>query len=102
MSWTPRQTDLIKNQLADLGKLLGGKRAKWDSPQPNTGQGKGTRRVGGRQKSDTSNGWYCKHCEFYNIGYRPVCLKCKEQKAPKKDPPGEESEDCVLFCQVAR
>eukprot|EP00971_Amphidinium_carterae_P085206 1685746-Amphidinium_carterae.2 len=88
MSWTPRQTELLKKQLMGLGKLLGGKPARRIPQQPNKGQGKGTCRGGGRQISDKSDGWYCKHCEFYNFGYRPVCFRYKEVKAPKKHPPG--------------
>eukprot|EP00971_Amphidinium_carterae_P015275 301366-Amphidinium_carterae.1 len=78
MSWTPKQTEQIKQQLAALSKMLGGKPAQWNSQQTNKGQGKGICRGGGWQKSDKSDGWYCKHCEFYNFGYRPVCFKCKE------------------------
>eukprot|EP00971_Amphidinium_carterae_P135772 2689996-Amphidinium_carterae.1 len=50
-------------------------------------QGKGRVRRGG-MRANKSEGWYCKHCDFYNFGYRPVCFRYKEQKAPRKDPPG--------------
>eukprot|EP00971_Amphidinium_carterae_P187914 3730085-Amphidinium_carterae.1 len=72
----------LKKQLAALQKQLGNKPA--GAQQPNKGSGKG----GGKRNSDKSDGWYCKHCEFYNFGYRPVCFKCKEVKAPKKETPG--------------
>eukprot|EP00971_Amphidinium_carterae_P185304 3679514-Amphidinium_carterae.1 len=49
---------------------------------------KGTRRGGGKGNADKSDGWHCKHCEFYNFGYRPVCFKCKEVKDPKAEGPG--------------
>eukprot|EP00971_Amphidinium_carterae_P294289 5843265-Amphidinium_carterae.1 len=55
---------------------------------PSKGDGKGTRREGGKRKSDKPDGWRCKHCEFYNFGYRSVCFKCKEVKDPKADGPG--------------
>eukprot|EP00971_Amphidinium_carterae_P071815 1420292-Amphidinium_carterae.1 len=51
--------------------------------EPNKGSGRG-----GGKRANTSDGWYRKHCDFYNFGYRPVCFKCKKQKAPKKDSPG--------------
>eukprot|EP00971_Amphidinium_carterae_P048797 961711-Amphidinium_carterae.1 len=65
MSWIPKQTEEIKKQLASLNKLLGGKLAQWNSQQPNM-QGK-------RQRSTQG---------------RPVCFKCKDVKAPKKEKPG--------------
>eukprot|EP00971_Amphidinium_carterae_P060967 1206717-Amphidinium_carterae.1 len=51
MSWSPRQTSMTRKQLAELGKLMGGNFANWDSQQPNEGQGqnKGTRRGGGKR-----------------------------------------------------
>eukprot|EP00971_Amphidinium_carterae_P338174 6475402-Amphidinium_carterae.1 len=42
---------------------------------------------GGGKRADNSAGWYCKSCNFYNIGYRPVCFACKQVKAGKKAPP---------------
>eukprot|EP00971_Amphidinium_carterae_P077860 1540077-Amphidinium_carterae.1 len=57
MSWTPRQTELLKKQLAGLGKLLGGKPVQWNSQQPNKGQGKGTHReVAGKNRTSPMNG----------------------------------------------
>eukprot|EP00971_Amphidinium_carterae_P190318 3777334-Amphidinium_carterae.1 len=56
MSWTPKQTEQIKKQLAELGKMLGGKPAQWNSQQPNKGQGKGTRRGSGRQRTSPTDG----------------------------------------------
>eukprot|EP00971_Amphidinium_carterae_P200044 3970282-Amphidinium_carterae.1 len=53
--------------------------------QDSESKGKGK---GGGKRANKSDGWDCKHCDFYNFGYRPLCFKCKEQKPPKKDPPG--------------
>eukprot|EP00971_Amphidinium_carterae_P107887 2136003-Amphidinium_carterae.1 len=72
MSWTPKQTEELKKQLASLNKLLGGKPAQWNSQQPNKGSGKGARRGGRRQELPlpTEEGWpksniYTRHsCGF--------------------------------------
>eukprot|EP00971_Amphidinium_carterae_P037718 742040-Amphidinium_carterae.1 len=76
MSFSPREMAAIRKKFAALELKLGSQRA--GTQQPSKGDGKGTRRGGGRRNADKSDGWYCKHCEFYNFGYRPVCFKCKE------------------------
>eukprot|EP00971_Amphidinium_carterae_P181324 3597328-Amphidinium_carterae.1 len=71
MSWSPRKTDLIKKQPTELGKLLGSKPGMWNSQQPNKGQTQNDgRNRGGGKRATKSEGWYCKHCDFYNFGYR--------------------------------
>eukprot|EP00971_Amphidinium_carterae_P248009 4924452-Amphidinium_carterae.1 len=78
----------MKAQLADMQRKLGTQPAGGQQHPKGAGKSTGTHRVGGRRNVDKSEGWHCVHCEFFNFGYRPVCFKCKEAKAPKTDGPG--------------
>eukprot|EP00971_Amphidinium_carterae_P030934 608824-Amphidinium_carterae.1 len=86
MSWTPRQTDVLKKQLADLGRLLGGKPANWNPQQPNKGEAKGTPRGGGRQKSDKSDGWP-KACLLLGAGAQETQSRCQGHACVATKPP---------------
>eukprot|EP00971_Amphidinium_carterae_P140850 2790664-Amphidinium_carterae.1 len=70
---------------AALEQKLGNKTA--ETQQPSKGDGKGTRRGGGRQSWDESAGWYCMHCKKLFVGSLPSCFLCFAW--PQVEDPGQ-------------
>eukprot|EP00971_Amphidinium_carterae_P159445 3160767-Amphidinium_carterae.1 len=69
-----------------VGQKLGGKPANWGSQRADKNQVQNSR--GGGKRADKFDGWYCKHCDFYNFGYRPCLLRLQAGQGNKKDLPG--------------
>eukprot|EP00971_Amphidinium_carterae_P225479 4472357-Amphidinium_carterae.1 len=84
MSWSPRQTDLIKKQLAELGKLLGGKPAKQQRPVVLLGRGRDPAQALCAQVVNTRQDLEGLAVGLSTAAYRQLKLDGQSQKEDRK------------------